>query len=153
MHVLSAVLAAWQVAISAIASDLLGLHQSGSESESTAIHSIFRCGNFGMLVVSGRNKLVDVAGTLRSMAATTAARGGQAGGIVSLLADGSSVRSRHVPTKRGDVAVELVRRFWLLLWRVGFGIGLKDISRGARKTRTLDGEGDPEVSGPHYNTS
>ena len=50
------------------------------------------------------------------MAATTAARGGQAGGIVSLLADGSSVRSRHVPTKRGDVAVELVRRFWLLLW-------------------------------------
>ena len=47
MHVLSAVLAAWQVAISAIASDLLGLHQSGGESESTATHSIFRCGNFG----------------------------------------------------------------------------------------------------------
>jgi predicted glutamine amidotransferase len=69
-----------------------------------------------MLLVCARNKVVDVSGTLRRMAATTAARGGQAGGLVTVLPDGSTVRQRYVPTKRADVASGLVMRFTSLLW-------------------------------------
>jgi hypothetical protein len=69
-----------------------------------------------MLVVSACNKLVDVPGTLRRMAGTTAARGGQAGGLVTVLRDGSTIRSRYVPTKRADVAAGLLFRFRLVLW-------------------------------------
>lgn len=38
---------------------------------------------------------VDVSGTLRRMAGTTAARGGQAGGLVTVLPDGSTVLLCH----------------------------------------------------------
>eukprot|EP00285_Hemiselmis_virescens_P005052 CAMPEP_0173390066 /NCGR_PEP_ID=MMETSP1356-20130122/14277_1 /TAXON_ID=77927 ORGANISM="Hemiselmis virescens, Strain PCC157" /NCGR_SAMPLE_ID=MMETSP1356 /ASSEMBLY_ACC=CAM_ASM_000847 /LENGTH=573 /DNA_ID=CAMNT_0014347385 /DNA_START=16 /DNA_END=1734 /DNA_ORIENTATION=- len=95
--------AAWMVASGAAATDVLGL---GSQAQDT-----YLCGNFGMLVVALLEGNVDVAGILRAMAATTAARGGQSGGIVTVLPDGSAVRERHVPTKRSDIAQGLVSGF------------------------------------------
>jgi hypothetical protein len=53
---------------------------------------------------------------LREMAATTAARGGQAGGLVTLLPDGTGHRCRYVPSKRADVARGLLQRFFAGLW-------------------------------------
>ena len=53
---------------------------------------------------------------LREMAATTAARGGQAGGLVTLLPDGTGHRCRYVPSKRADVARGLMQRFFAGLW-------------------------------------
>jgi hypothetical protein len=50
------------------------------------------------------------------MAATTAARGGQAGGLVTVLPDGSGHRCRYVPSKRADVADGLMQRFFSGLW-------------------------------------
>ena len=50
------------------------------------------------------------------MAATTAARGGQAGGLVTLLPDGTGHRCRYVPSKRADVARGLMQRFFAGLW-------------------------------------
>mmetsp|Transcript_26761 Transcript_26761/g.64689 ORF Transcript_26761/g.64689 Transcript_26761/m.64689 type:complete len:579 (+) Transcript_26761:133-1869(+) len=94
---------AWMVASGAAATDVLGL---GGESAGT-----YKCGNFGMLVVALLDGSVDVPGILRSMAATTAARGGQSGGIVTVMPDGSAVRERHVPTKRSDIAEGLVSGF------------------------------------------
>jgi len=108
------VLATWSVTAGASVTDLFSLqHDDDSQCPDVVL---FRCGNFGMLLVNARNKLVDVSGTLRQMAATTAARGGQAGGLVTVLADGSTLRHRYVPTKRADVASNLVTRFACLLW-------------------------------------
>jgi hypothetical protein len=42
-------------------------------------------------------------GVLQAMAATTAARGGQSGGLVTVFSDGSTLRERYVPFKRADV--------------------------------------------------
>jgi len=108
------VLATWSVTAGVSVTDLFSLqHDDDSQCPDVVL---FRCGNFGMLLVNARNKLVDVSGTLRQMAATTAARGGQAGGLVTVLADGSTLRHRYVPTKRADVASNLVTRFACLLW-------------------------------------
>jgi len=71
------VIATWSVTAGASVTDLFSLHDDDSQCLDVVL---FRCGNFGMLLVSACNKLVDVSGTLRQMAATTAARGGQAGG-------------------------------------------------------------------------
>eukprot|EP00284_Hemiselmis_tepida_P014265 CAMPEP_0174927386 /NCGR_PEP_ID=MMETSP1355-20121228/18102_1 /TAXON_ID=464990 /ORGANISM="Hemiselmis tepida, Strain CCMP443" /LENGTH=429 /DNA_ID=CAMNT_0016173483 /DNA_START=44 /DNA_END=1330 /DNA_ORIENTATION=- len=96
---------AWMVAAGAAATDVLGLGWGGA--------GTYRCGNFGMLVIAllGGSS-VDVPGVLREMAATTAARGGQSGGIVTIMPDGSAVRERHVPSKRSDIAKALVSAFW-----------------------------------------
>jgi hypothetical protein len=53
------VLATWSVAAGSSATDLFSLQlDDGADS-----HSLFRCGNFGMLLVCARNKVVDVSGT------------------------------------------------------------------------------------------
>mmetsp|Transcript_84638 Transcript_84638/g.137201 ORF Transcript_84638/g.137201 Transcript_84638/m.137201 type:complete len:1524 (+) Transcript_84638:3-4574(+) len=129
--ILACTLAPWLVAAGAFATDFFKLHPDSGSMYSTAHESymLFRCGNFGMLLVSARNKLVDVSGTLGRMAATTAARGGQAGGLVTVLSDGSTVRSRYVPTKRADVAAGLVFRFASLIWLAEMWACLKRLFR------------------------
>ncbi len=43
-------------------------------------------------------------GVLQLMAGTTAARGGQSGGLVTVFSNGSTMRERYVPFKRADVS-------------------------------------------------
>ena len=54
------VLATWSVTAGASVTDLFSLqHDDDSQCPDVVL---FRCGNFGMLLVSARNKLVDVSG-------------------------------------------------------------------------------------------
>jgi len=93
----------WSVAAGAFVSDVLQIESSDN--------NIFRCGNFGMLIVnSAKKSSVDFIKTLERMVAITSARGAQSGGVVTLFQDGSSYRSRFVPSKRQDLSVNLL--FW-----------------------------------------
>jgi len=96
------------VAAGAVTSDLLHVGTKGWNS--------FHCGNFGMLIIEAAQKsVVDFSRTLRAMAGATAARGGQAGGLVTVLRNGTGHRTRYVPSKRADLASGLLFRF-----RIGF---------------------------------
>lgn len=107
------------VAAGAFVSDVLQLEGSSD--------NVFGCGNFGMMVINTAEKAgVDIAKTLRRMAGATAARGGQSGGIVTLLQDGSAHRCRFVPSKREDLARSLVLHFW-------FGLSVQTILAWVRR--------------------
>jgi len=54
------VLATWSVTAGASVTDLFLLQHDDDSHGSDVV--LFRCGNFGMLLVSARNKLVDVSG-------------------------------------------------------------------------------------------
>mmetsp|Transcript_74697 Transcript_74697/g.200059 ORF Transcript_74697/g.200059 Transcript_74697/m.200059 type:complete len:1216 (+) Transcript_74697:161-3808(+) len=101
-------LGSWMVAGGALASDVFSHN---------IVDTKFYCGNFGMMVICALDRLgVQVPDILREMAGTTAARGGQAGGLVTLLPDGSGHRTRYVPFKRADVADGLIDRFFTGLY-------------------------------------
>jgi hypothetical protein len=53
------VIATWSVTAGASVTDLFSLHDDDSQCLDVVL---FRCGNFGMLLVSACNKLVDVSG-------------------------------------------------------------------------------------------
>ncbi|XRA96236.1 glutamine amidotransferase [Pycnococcus provasolii] len=91
---------------------------------SVTMSNEFQCGNFGAFVLAdtldsalaAADRLAQSVKMLQAMAATTAVRGGQSGGIVTLVREGDdsrckAVRYRHVPTKRGDVSIGLANGF------------------------------------------
>ena len=127
----AAVIGTWVVAAGAVVSDFFQFEQSST---------VYCCGNFGMMLIkSAEMASVDIYKTLRRMAGNTAARGGQSGGVVTLLPDGTAHRCRYVPSKREDLAKSLIRDLqWGLWWRriLGFFKSIFCFCSGTRTSKS-----------------
>ena len=91
--------ASWLTALDSMCSDLLNLNLEGACDHG---QSVFRCGNFGLVILckENRNKVLAI---LKEMVRITMMRGAQSGGVITYVRNGSKgvrgVRSRVVNGK------------------------------------------------------
>jgi hypothetical protein len=94
--------AAWLTALDSMCSDLLNLNLEDACAHGARGQSVFRCGNFGLVLLGkeNRNKVLAI---LKEMVRITMMRGAQSGGVITYVRNGSKgvrgVRSRVVNGK------------------------------------------------------